>query len=307
MTLNRSILLLCKNLFFEQVFLFAHRSGSSIWLRPFGRFMFIAVFIWFLIPNLSLAHEPIFMLSPEAPGKGAFDLHTSIQSTKRGNEREFELEQELTYGLTRDLAVGLSVPFVREEGISSQGQNVENGLGDPSVMFKWRFWDKDLPRVKYSVSAILQSTIPVGRGDGRLGRDKPDILTGLAHGREGLYWYYFVDVRYLYRVEDNNTKPGDRLHLDAAYGLRPELRGLEETDIVYFFELNYLHEYRAQVNGLDDPNSGGDFIFFSPEILISPTNRIMLRGGVQIPIIQSINGAQDPKDYTFKLVAEFRF
>ena len=247
------------------------------------------------------------MVSPEAPGKGAFDLHTSIQSSKQGNERGFELEQEFTYGLTRDLAIKFSVPFVREEGISSQGQNVENGLGDPSIMFKWRFWDKDLPGVKYSTSAILQSTIPVGRGDGRLGRDKPDILSGLAHGREGLYWYYFVDVRYLYRVEDGNTKPGDKLYFDAAYGLRPILRGLEETDIVLFFELNYLHEYGAELNGIDNPDSGGDFVFFSPEILISPTNRIMLRGGVQIPIIQSLNGVQEPKDYTLKIVAEFRF
>ncbi len=273
----------------------------------FKRFMFMAVFIWFLIPNLSFAHEPIFMISPEAPGKGAFDLHTSIQSVKRGNEREFELEQEFTYGLSRSLAVGLSVPFAREEEFTSQGQNVENGLKDPSVMFKWRFWDKDLPGVKYSAATLLQTTIPVGRGEGRLGRDKPSILAGLAHGREGLYWYYIVDFRYQYHVEDNNTKPGDGLHFDAAYGLRPVLRGLEETDIVFFFELNYLHEYKAQKSGLDDPNSGGDFVFFSPEILISPTNRIMLRGGVQIPIIQDLNGTQDPKDYTFKLVAEFRF
>lgn len=272
-----------------------------------NRFFLIALFIWFLTPKSALAHEPIFMVSPEAPGKGAFDVHTGIQSTKRGNEREFEWEQELTYGLTRDLAVNLSVPFVREEGISSQGQNVENGLGNPSVKIKWRFWDKDLPGIKYSASTILQSTIPVGRGDGRLGRNKPDILAGLAHGREGLYWYYFVDTRYLYRVEDGNTKPGDKLYFDAAYGLRPVLRGLDETDIVLFFELNYLHEYRAELNGIDNPDSGGDFVFFSPEILISPTNRIMLRGGVQIPIIQSLNGTQEPKDYTLKLVAEFRF
>lgn len=271
------------------------------------RFLLIALFTWSLLPNLSLAHEPIFMVSPEAPGKGAFDLHTSIESVKRGNEREFELEQEITYGISRDLAVKFSVPFVRQEMITSLEQNEKNGLGDPAITLKWRFWDRDLPRVKYSTSAILQSTIPVGRGDGRLGRDKPDILTGLTHGREGLYWYYFVDTRYLYRVENNATKPGDKLYLDAAYGLRPELRGLEETDIVFFFELNYLHEYRAELNGIDNPDSGGDFVFFSPEILISPTNRIMLRGGVQIPIIQSLNGVQEAKDYTLKLIAEFRF
>ncbi|MFQ5781148.1 MAG: hypothetical protein ACE5HN_10250 [Nitrospiria bacterium] len=258
-------------------------------------------------PIPSLAHEPIFMISHEAPGKGAFDIHTEVTHERQGDERELEVEEEFTYGLTRDLAIGLSVPFVREEEITPQGQDAENGLGDPRMRLKWRFWDKDLPGVKYAVAAVIQSTIPVGDGDGRLGRDRPSLLTGLAHGREGLHWYYFVDARYLYHIEKNNTSPGDRLYLDVAYGIRPELRGLEETDIVYFFELNYLHERKAEENGISSPDSGGDFLFFSPEILISPTNRVMLRGGVQIPILQSLNGRQEPKDFTAKGTVEFRF
>lgn len=253
------------------------------------------------------AHEPLFMISPEAPGKGAFDMHTEITHERQGDEREFELEQEFTYGLTRDLAVGFTVPFVREEAITPGGQTTENGLGDPTLRFKWRFWDKDLPGAKYAVAAMMQSTLPIGEGNGRLGRDKPSLAAGLTHGREGLHWYYVMDARYLYHVEDGDTKPGDRLHLDVAYGLRPVLRGLEETDIVYFFELNYLHERKAEINGLGNPDSGGDFLFFSPEVLVAPTNRIMLRGGVQIPVLQSLNGRQEPKDLVLRLALEFRF
>lgn len=258
-------------------------------------------------PMVARAHEPIFMISHEAPGKGAFDIHTEVTHERQGDVRGLEVEQEFTYGLTRDLAVGFSIPFVREEEAASTGQEVENGLSDPAVRIKWRFWDKDLPRVKYGVAAVIQSTIPVGQEGGRLGRDKPSLLAGLAHGREGLYWYYFADARYLYHVEDNNTKPGDRIYFDVAYGLRPELRGLEETDIVYFFELNYFHERKAEVNGITNSDTGGDFLFFSPEVLVSPTNRVMLRGGVQIPILQSLNGQQEPRDFTFKSAVEFRF
>ena len=265
------------------------------------------VIFWFLFSGASLAHEPIFMMSHEAPGKGAFDIHTAIRHEEQGSTREFELEQELTYGLTRNVALGLSIPYIREETITSEGQEVEGGLGDPAIRMKWRFWDKDLPGVKYAIAGMLQSTIPIGDGNGRRGRDKPSVLTGLAHGREGLYWYYFMDARYLYHVEDNDTKPGDQLYLDLAYGLRPELRGLEETDVVYFFELNYLHERKAESNGQSDPNSGGDFLFLSPEILISPTNRLMLRGGFQIPVLQSLNGQQEAKELTLKVLAEFRF
>ncbi|MFQ5589200.1 MAG: hypothetical protein ACE5F7_10210 [Nitrospiria bacterium] len=269
-----------------------------------SRLTLVMVFIGLVGTAPSWAHEPIFMVSPEAPGKGAFDIHTGVTHERQGDERGLELEQEFTYGLTRDLAFKFSVPFVRDEEITPLGQDTKNGLGDPRIRIKWRFWDRDLPGVKYSVAGVLQSTLPVG---GEMGRDKPSILTGLAHGREGLHWYYFVDARYLYPVDDRGTKPGDRLYLDAAYGLRPVLRGLEETDIVYFFELNYLRERRAEINGTLDPDSGGDFLFFSPEVLISPTNRVMLRGGLQVPILQSLNGRQAPKDMVLKLLAEFRF
>ncbi|HEX9756608.1 MAG TPA: transporter [Nitrospiria bacterium] len=277
-----------------------------VWINSMKGFVGGMAF-WFLLIGTSYAHEPIFMISHEAPGKGAFDLHTEMTHERQGDEREFEIEQEFTYGLTRDLAVGLSMPFVREEEMTSTGQDVENGLGDPTVRLKWRFWDKDLPGVKYAIATVIQSTLPVGEGDGRLGRDQPSILGGLAHGREGLHWYYFVDARYLYHVEDHQSMPGNRIYFDVAYGLRPELRGLEETDIVYFFELNYLHERQAEVSGIPNPDTGGDFLFFSPEILISPTNRVMLRGGVQIPVLQSLNGQQEPKDFNFKALAEFRF
>ncbi|MEW6682535.1 MAG: transporter [Nitrospirota bacterium] len=267
----------------------------------------IAVLTAITGPMPALAHEPIFMISHEAPGKGAFDVHTAFQHERRGAERGLEVEQEFTYGVTRDLAVRLSIPYVRQEMTTNQGQVDESGLGDPRVRLKWRFWDKDLPGVKYAVAGVLESTIPLGTGDARLGRDQPSLLAGLAHGREGLSWYYFVDARYLYHVPDDDTKPSDRIYLDAAYGLRPELRGLEDTDIVYFFELNYLHERKAEANGVVDPDSGGDFLFFSPEVLISPTNRVMFRGGVQIPILQSFNGQQEPKDFALKALAEFRF
>ena len=124
------------------------------------------------------AHEPIFMISPEAPGKGALDVHTAFEHRRQGDKRGLELEQEFTYGLTRDLAVQLSVPFVRDEEIKAQQQDIDNGLGDPRVRLKWRFWEKALPGVRYSVASVLQSTLPVGNGEGRLGRDKPSLLGG---------------------------------------------------------------------------------------------------------------------------------
>ena len=253
------------------------------------------------------AHEPLFMMSHEAPGKGASDVHVAIQSDRGEEEDETEFELEYTRGLTRNLAVKVGVPLVREEERIGGLIEGTTGLGDPRVLLKWRFWDRDVLGAKYAVAAMVQSTLPIGEGGGRLGHDRPVILTGLSHGRESLAWYYFADVRYLFQVADGGTKRGDRLFLDFSQGWRPYLGGLEETDMVLFLEFNYVHAFPNQVSGKNNPDSGGDYFFLAPEILLSPHNRLMFKTGLQVPLIQAPNGPETEASTRFVLSTEVRF
>lgn len=269
--------------------------------RLFLGMLWIAVSTWPLF-----AHEPLFMMSHEAPGKGAFDIHIAFHQEEHGDETEMEFEGEFTMGFTRNVALKLSFPYASISEDTSSGHTTKRSFGDPKALFKWRFWDKDLLATKYAAAFAFQSTIPTGS---ETGRKRPVFLTGLSHGREGLRWYYFVDTRYRYAVpETNDAKPGDQIWLDAAYGIRPWLRKLDQTDVVFFFEVNYLHEHSGILaGGAKNADSGGNFFFISPEVLISPHNRIMFKGGVQIPIAQSLNGNQEKKGLTVVAEMEFRF
>ena len=254
----------------------------------------------------AFAHAPVFMLSPDAPGKEAFDLHTEVTHSRQGNERNTELEQEFTYGLTRNLVVGTSVPLARNEKTLASGvQSASTGIDNPRFFGQWRFWDKDTLGAKRSSAIRMAATLPAG--DKIIARNKPDFMVGAAYGMESIKWYYMFDARYLYRVDDAGVKPGDRFYADAAVGLRPHLAKLEETDTVLFLELNYMNEARGRFGGVDNRDSGGSFLYISPEVLISPTNRLMIRGGVQIPVYQQLQGAQEPEDLTFKFIIESRF
>ncbi len=254
----------------------------------------------------ALAHAPLFMMAPEAPGKGAFDLHTSLVHSRHGGERRTESELEFTYGLSRDFALGFGVLFSREEHFEDgMGQSAASGIDNPDIFSQWRFWDRDTLGAKYSSAIRLGVTAPVG--DKSVERNKPTIAGGIAYGMESIKWYYVFDARYRFDVEDDNTKSGDLFFADFAVGLRPQLGGIEDTDTVLFLEFNYMNERRAKANGVDNLDSGGDFLFISPEILISPNNRTMIRTGVQIPVYQELNGVQKPKDITFKFVLELRY
>ncbi|MDA2926073.1 hypothetical protein MYX78_02375 [Acidobacteria bacterium AH-259-G07] len=258
------------------------------------------------LQSFSYAHEPLFMMSHEAPGKGAFDLHAAFHHERHGDETEREFASEFTLGFTRDVALQMSFPYASISEDAPSGLTSKSSFSDPSARIKWRFWDKDLLGKKYAAAFAFQSTIPTGS---ETGRKKPVFLTGLSHGREGLRWYYFVDTRYRYAVaEADGSRPGDQIWLDAAYGIRPRLRKLEETDVVFFVEVNYLRERPGGLTGgAKNTNSGGDFLFISPEVLISPNNRIMFKGGVQIPIAQSLNGNQEKRGLAVVVEVEFRF
>lgn len=276
-------------------------APSRLRARLLGALLFL-----FAVPSGVLAHEPLFMASHEAPGKGAFDLHLEVTGTQTDDEDETEYEVEATWGLTRDVAVRVGLPFVTLSGSDETGSSPSpSGFGDPTVRLKWRFWDRDVLGGKYAVAAILDSTIPVG--DEGIGRDRPSLLAGIAHGKEGLEHYYFVDARYAYAVEDSGDKPGDTLFLDASYGWRPVDRGMEGTDVVLFFEANWEDHDQDRRGGVVNPASGGRFFSLAAETLISPSNRLMIRGGVQLPISQSVPTGAPERDFTFRLAVEFRF
>ena len=207
------------------------------------------------------------MMSHEAPGKGAFDLHAAFQRESQGDQTEREFASEFTLGFTRDVALQMSFPYASISEDAPSGLTSKSSFSDPSARIKWRFWDKDLLGKKYAAAFAFQSTIPTGS---ETGRKNPVFLTGLSQGREGLRWYYFVDTRYRYAVaEADGTKPGDQIWIDAAYGIRPWVRRLEQTDVVFFFEVNYLSERPGvMTGGAKDTNSGGNFLFISPSALI---------------------------------------
>ena len=274
---------------------------------PIGRFAVVAMLSMALSTSKASAHEPLFMMSHEAPGKGASDVHLAVHGERGENEDETEFELEYTRGLTRNVALKISTALVRREERVLDLIEGSTGIGDPSIRMKWRFWDRDVLAAKYAVAAMIQSTIPVGEGGGRLGSERPAILAGLSHGRESLEWYYFADIRYLRRVADAGTKSGDRLFMDASVGWRPYLAGLEETDAVLFLEFNYAHAFEREVDGATVRDTAADYLFLAPEILLSPTNRLMFKAGLQIPLVQAVKSPEMEAHTTFVLETEIRF
>jgi hypothetical protein len=257
------------------------------------------------------AHEPIFGLGPHTIYKGGLGVEAELEGERASGagetEKEILLVTELLYGVTADLSVTLAAPAVLAREVETDEASASSaGLGDASLRAKYRFWRRDRPGLQDAAAAIVEVKLPTGDPDEspRLGTGSTDFLFGLAAGRESLRWYYFGDLRYRLNTEgEGDLRQGDRFFADAAVGIRPWPARYLRPDLVLLAEINAEVEGRAERRGTELPDSGGRRLFVSPGFFLTYRNWA-LKGGVQIPLRQDLNGDQPEEDYRFALALE---
>ena len=136
-----------------------------------------------------------------------------------------------------------------------------------------------------------------------LGTGSVDYMVGLAVTREGLLHYFFSDARYRINTEANGAKKGNVFFFDIAYGIRPWEAKYLKPDLVVLTELNWEDVSRTKVDRVEDNDTGGEHLFVSPGFLLSYRN-VMLKGGVQIPILRDPNGSGEKADLRTLLSVE---
>lgn len=259
-----------------------------------------------LISGGAFAHEPIFGLGPHTIFKGGFGLEMEFEGEKASGggegEREYVLKSEIIYGITVDLSATLSIPYILERS----SINESSGPGDISVRTKYRFWRRDGVGVQDAAAVILGVKLPTGDDDKtpRLGSGSTDYLFALTAARESLKWYYFGDVRYRLNTEGGGgLRAGNGFFVDFAIGIRPWKTDYLRPDLVVIAELNYESRNRDELFGVDVADSGGSRLFLSPSFFLTYRNWA-LKGGIQFPVDQDLNGNQPESDYRFSLAVE---
>ncbi|NOY57845.1 MAG: hypothetical protein GXO75_02795, partial [Calditrichaeota bacterium] len=83
----------------------------------------------------------------------------------------------------------------------------------------------------------------------------------------------------------------------------PWLTEYLKPDLVVMAELNWESLQQNKIDGQIMANSGGDRLFLSPGIFFTLRNWA-IKGGLQIPLWQKMNGSQRKTDYRYALAIE---
>lgn len=223
----------------------------------------------------------------------------------------------LGYGATSDLALFGVVPYVDRSLDITQGgtrrTRSASGLGDISLFGRYTVFRRDWPGRTLRVASFAGLELPTGDDDetdsfGRLpasvqpGSGSWDPFGGVVLSYQTLDFEVDAQASYRANTKANDFEFGDVARLDGAlqYRLWPRELGSGVPGFLYgVLEANLIHRDKDQFSGTNDPDSGGLSLFILPGLQYV-TKRWIVETGVQIPVVQDLNGTALEKDTIFR-------
>jgi len=229
------------------------------------------------------------------------------------------------YGFTEKFAGIATIPYIyRKQRTNSGSERITrktSGLGDITLLSKYRIYTKDSPGATSRLSLLGGLELPTGRsGDsdsvGKLSRTFQtgsgswDPILGASFSNQTLNYEWDYNLTYQFNTEAHNFEFGDVLKYTVAYQKRILPWELPEEGLYTQFnavlELNGEWKQRNRNESGSVDASGGNTIYLSPGLQIA-SKRFVAETSFQIPVVQDLNGTQVETDHVIVTSIRFTF
>ncbi len=222
------------------------------------------------------------------------------------------------YGVTNDLSIGISYPYIFRSNIqSSEDGNFSNegtsiGFGDMSLTARYRFLELN----DWHAALIAGLKLPTGQTNERSpdgakldidhqpGTASLDPIMGLAVTKVAASFTYTAST--LYRLSTRgaqDTAVGDTVlyNLAATYSIGngnwldrrfpTEILG-HSTRWALVMEMNGVFQEQLEYQGIKETGHGGNTIFLSPGLSMALDDKLYSNLSVGFPVIEDLSGIQ---------------
>lgn len=224
----------------------------------------------------------------------------------------------LGYGVMSDVAVFAMLPYLDKELRLTlpNGQQIKrrsSGLGDAQLFVRYTAIQVDRSGVNFRIAPFGGIKLPTGE-DKDADRFGPvpqpllpgsgswDVFGGVVATYQTLDYQIDAQLSHTVNTKANGFKFGETTSLDASlqYRLLPRELGSGVPGFLYgVIEANVVHQGKNEIEGIEDPNSGGTKLFLSPGLQYV-TKRWILEAIVQLPVVQDLGGTALKDDYTVR-------
>ncbi len=288
-----------------------------------------------IIPSIisEILAAPITFNTALPVGKREFIFREKLafQQAKRDpilQNRSLKKTEALTvlgYGITEKLALfgGLPLRWNRLTAHTDTGRfgHSSQGIGDFTLLGRYTLAKVDWPTSTWRTAPFIGIEFPAGEKNDSdsSGRKPQKIQPGIGSWNPiaGVVMTfqtldYQIDGQLLYKRHTNPQtlfRHGDVMRLDASlqYRLWPRLLGEGLPHFIYgVLETNIIHQKKNRIHETSNPDSGGTSVFLVPGLQYV-TKRWIIEFGVQLPVMQNLNGNELKNDFIFHGGIRFNF
>lgn len=223
------------------------------------------------------------------------------------------------YGLRNDIQLGLALPYVANDRDGTGVGANASGLGDLTLLGKWRFYRWDAPAKALNVAALLDVSLPTGQDDEKQngvriepelqpGSGSVDPALGVAATYEPGRWRFNMAALYRFRtdIDGDHTHLGDELVTEVEVGNRFWLEPYPGPFMRADVAVRYYWEDESRQDGrLRD--TGGERAAVALTWAFRPRPSLDFQASAELPFWQDVNGTQLGEDWGMSLAFGYRF
>ncbi|MCA9399233.1 MAG: transporter [Candidatus Omnitrophica bacterium] len=290
-----------------------YRKNNFLFV-PFFFLCFLSTPVWAVSINSSVGLTPAkdqTIIRTQVKYKRVSDDPTSLDR----DTWTLSVPTTFVYGFTEKFAGMATIPYVyRKQRLNSGSDRITrktSGLGDITLLGKYRVHTKNFPGATSRLSLLGGLELPTGRsGDSdsvgklsrtlQIGSGSWDPILGAAYTHQSLNNEWDYNFTYQFNTEAHDFEFGDILKYNIAYQKRllpwelPD-EGLY-TQVNAVLELNGEWKQKNHDESGSIADSGGNTIYLSPGFQIA-SKRFVAEASFQIPVFQNLNGTQVETDY----------
>lgn len=209
------------------------------------------------------------------------------------------------YGLTSKLGLFANLSQGVTANDSASGRISNGGFGDMGLYARYTLFRIDRPNSSFRITPLAGAFLPTGNNSFtslgvlqsrslQLGSGTVDPYAGVSMGFTGKRWNAAADTTYrLNPLTSSHFSPGSELRVDGNIECKLAPLPMPEEGLPRLLNLsiesNYYINRRDFLNGVKSANSGGKSFRETATLQLSSL-RWQVGGGVQIPLLQDLNG-----------------
>ncbi len=231
-------------------------------------------------------------------GQNILDKHetqlTLSASDYAGIDKHFiDLTPSVVYGITDKLSVSVNVPYAAS---FKTGPDHSTGFEDASTQVEYAVYNKSTSRFEDQATLLGGISVPTGSTQKmpQTGLGSPSFFLGTTFDRTYVKWFVFAAPGAELTTNDDGTQFGNNYLYQMGFG--KNITNVNGWILAWMTEVDGTYTQKDVINGITDPDSGGNVIYATPSFWAS-TKQFIFQFGVGLPISQNLNGDQTRETY----------